>query len=58
MVVYECYKTSSKLTDDISKDLKKSHEVCWYNNYLFLSSEIGLINSYEKVCFMHRKKAS
>lgn len=56
-VVYECDKTSSKLSDDISNDLKKRGMkfVGTTIIYSYLQA-IGLINSHEKVCFMHRKR--
>ena len=58
-IIYESDKTSSKLSDDISYDLKKRgmRFVGTTIIYSYLQA-IGLINSHEKACFMYRKKAS
>ena len=58
-IIYESDKTSSKLSDDISNDLKKRGMkfVGTTIIYSYLQA-IGLINSHEKTCFMYRKKAS
>ena len=58
-IIYESDKTSSKLSDDISNDLKKRGMKFIGTTvvYSYLQA-IGLINSHEKTCFMYRKKAS
>ena len=58
-IIYEFDKTSSKLSDDISYDLKKRGMKFIGTTivYSYLQA-IGLINSHEKICFMYRKKAS
>lgn len=58
-IIYENDKTSSKLSDNISNDLKKRGMkfVGTTIIYSYLQA-IGLINSHEKTCFMYRKKAS
>ena len=58
-IIYESDKTSSKLSDDISNDLKKRGMkfVGTTIIYSYLQA-IGLINSHERTCFMYRKKAS
>ena len=56
-IIYECNKTSSKLSDDISNDLRKRGMkfVGTTIIYSYLQA-IGIINSHEKNCFMYRKK--
>ena len=58
-IIYEFDKTSSKLSDDISYDLKKRGMKFIGTTivYSYLQA-IGLINSHERTCFMNRKKAS
>lgn len=58
-IIYECDKTSSKLSDDVSIDLKRRGMkfVGTTIIYSYLQA-IGLINSHENKCFMHVKKAS
>ena len=58
-IIYEFDKTSSKLSDDISYDLKKRGMKFIGTTivYSYLQA-IGLINSHERTCFMYRKKAS
>ena len=56
-IIYECDKTCSKLSDDISTDLKKRGMkfVGTTIIYSYLQA-IGLINSHEKTCFKYIKK--
>ncbi len=58
-IIYEFDKISSKLSDDISYDLKKRGMKFIGTTivYSYLQA-IGLINSHERTCFMYRKKAS
>lgn len=56
-IIYECDKTCSKLSDDISTDLKKRGMkfVGTTIIYSYLQA-IGLINFHEKTCFKYIKK--
>lgn len=54
-IFYETGKTTSKLSDDISKDLKKRGMKFVGSTiiYSYLQA-IGVINSHEKDCFLHQ----
>ncbi len=56
-IIYECDKTSSKLSDEISTDLKKRGMkfVGTTIIYSYLQA-IGLINSHEAICFKYKTK--
>ena len=55
-IVYESDKTTSKLSDDISKDLKKRGMkfVGSTSIYSYLQA-IGIIYSHDKECFLYKK---
>lgn len=56
-IIYEIGKTTNKLSDDISKDLKKRGMTFVGSTiiYSYLQA-IGIINSHEKECFMYFKE--
>lgn len=56
-IIYELNRTSSELSDEISKDLKKRGMkfVGTTIIYSYLQA-IGIINSHEKDCFMYKNK--
>ena len=55
-IIYEYDKTSSKLSDKISKDLK-SRGMKFVGTTIIYSylQAIGIINSHDKKCFMHKE---
>ena len=55
-IIYETGKTTSKLSDEISQDLKKRGMKFVGSTiiYSYLQA-IGIINSHEKDCFLHKK---
>lgn len=55
-IIYECDKTTNKLSDDISDDLKKRGMKFVGSTiiYSFLQA-IGVINSHDEMCFLHVK---
>ena len=55
-IIYETNKTSSKLSDKISKDLKKKGMTFVGTTiiYAYLQA-IGIINSHDKICFKYKK---
>lgn len=56
-IIYENDKTSSELSDEISKDLKK-RKMKFVGTTIIYSylQAIGIINSHDKDCFMYNKK--
>lgn len=56
-IVYETGKTSSPLSDDISKDMKKRGMkfIGTTTVYAYLQA-IGVINSHDEICFMYKKR--
>lgn len=55
-IIYECDKTTNKLSDDISEDLKKRGMKFVGSTiiYSYLQA-IGVINSHDEKCFLHVK---
>ena len=55
-IIYECDKTTNKLSDDISEDLKKRGMKFVGSTiiYSYLQA-IGVINSHDEMCFLHVK---
>lgn len=55
-IIYECDKTTNKLSDDISEDLKKRGMKFVGSTiiYSYLQA-IGVINSHDETCFLHVK---
>ena len=55
-IIYEYGKTTSELSDRISKDLeRRGMRVCWHSTiiYSYLQA-VGVINSHEPGCFLYK----
>ena len=54
-ILYEVGNTTNELSDKISKDLKKKGMTCVGSTIIYSYFQaIGIINSHEKECFMHK----